>query len=156
MILNVNLKWLMLIDYQIPTQLSQFNLLSNLPLSYWVLLLHFIYRKVLYILKLLQIVYSIHWFCLFTLSFLGNDCFWTVHIHMCMCIIFLNVIFCKACISGMNNCKNGKIWSNLINWVYGNPLQYPPWKISWTEEPGGLQSMGSQRVRHDWATNITL
>ena len=22
------------------------------------------------------------------------------------------------------------------------------WKISWTEEPGGLQSMGSQRVRH--------
>ena len=26
------------------------------------------------------------------------------------------------------------------------------WKIPWTEEPGGLQSMGSQRVRHDWAT----
>ena len=23
------------------------------------------------------------------------------------------------------------------------------WKISWTEEPGGLQSMGSRRVRHD-------
>ena len=23
------------------------------------------------------------------------------------------------------------------------------WKISWTEEPGGLQSTGSQRVRHD-------
>ena len=28
------------------------------------------------------------------------------------------------------------------------------WKISWTEEPGGLQSMGSQRVGHDWVTNI--
>ena len=26
------------------------------------------------------------------------------------------------------------------------------WRISWTEEPGGLQSMGSQRVRHSWAT----
>ena len=24
-----------------------------------------------------------------------------------------------------------------------------PWKISWTEEPGELQSMGLQRVRHD-------
>ena len=24
------------------------------------------------------------------------------------------------------------------------------WEILWTEEPGGLQSMGSQRVRHDW------
>ena len=23
------------------------------------------------------------------------------------------------------------------------------WKILWTEEPGGLQSMGSQRVRHN-------
>ena len=25
------------------------------------------------------------------------------------------------------------------------------WKIPWIEEPGGLQSMGSQRVGHDWA-----
>ena len=28
------------------------------------------------------------------------------------------------------------------------------WKIPWTKEPGGLQSMGSQRVRHDWATSF--
>ena len=27
------------------------------------------------------------------------------------------------------------------------------WRIPWTEEPGRLQSMGSQRVKHDWATN---
>ena len=27
------------------------------------------------------------------------------------------------------------------------------WEIPWTEEPGGLQSMGSQRIRHDWATH---
>ena len=26
------------------------------------------------------------------------------------------------------------------------------WKIPWTEEPGGLQSMGWQRVGHNWAT----
>ena len=30
------------------------------------------------------------------------------------------------------------------------------WKIPWTEEPGGLQSMGSQRVRHDRATSLSL
>ena len=30
------------------------------------------------------------------------------------------------------------------------------WKISWTEEPGGLQSMGSQRIGHDRATNTYL
>ena len=30
------------------------------------------------------------------------------------------------------------------------------WKIPWTEEPGRLQSMGSWRVRHDWATSLSL
>ena len=29
------------------------------------------------------------------------------------------------------------------------------WEIPWTEEPGRLQPKGSQRVRHDWATNHT-
>ena len=28
------------------------------------------------------------------------------------------------------------------------------WEIPWTENPGGLQSMGSQRVGHDWATSL--
>ena len=27
------------------------------------------------------------------------------------------------------------------------------WKVPWTQEPGGLQSVGLQRVRHDWATS---
>ena len=30
------------------------------------------------------------------------------------------------------------------------------WKIPWIEEPGGLQSMGLQRVRHDWVTNTFI
>jgi len=30
------------------------------------------------------------------------------------------------------------------------------WKNPWMEEPGGLQSMGSWRVRHDWATSLSL
>ena len=36
---------------------------------------------------------------------------------------------------------------------HGYPLQYSCWRIPGTEEPGGLQSLGSQRVRHNWATN---
>ena len=28
------------------------------------------------------------------------------------------------------------------------------WRTPWREEPGRLQSMGSQRVRHDWATSL--
>ena len=31
----------------------------------------------------------------------------------------------------------------------GNLLQYSCWEIPWTEEPGGLLSMGSQKVGHD-------
>ena len=31
-----------------------------------------------------------------------------------------------------------------------------PWKIPWTEEAGRLQSMGSQRVGHNWATSLSL
>ena len=27
------------------------------------------------------------------------------------------------------------------------------WRIPWTEEPGELQSLGLQKVRHDWVTN---
>ena len=30
------------------------------------------------------------------------------------------------------------------------------WKIPWTEDPGGLQSMGSLRVGHNWATSLSL
>ena len=31
------------------------------------------------------------------------------------------------------------------------------WRIPWTEEPCGLQSMGLQRIRHDWVSNtLTL
>ena len=32
----------------------------------------------------------------------------------------------------------------------------PAWTVSWMEEPGGLQSMGSLRVRHNWATSLSL
>ena len=35
-----------------------------------------------------------------------------------------------------------------------NPLQYLAWRISWTAEPGGLLSMGSQRI--DTTEQLTL
>ena len=48
-----------------------------------------------------------------------------------------------------------EIWSQFLGWE--GPLEYEvaahssilAWKIPLTEEPGGLQSMGLQRVRHD-------
>ena len=38
----------------------------------------------------------------------------------------------------------------------GTPLQYIAWKTPWMEEPGGLQSMRSLRVGHDWETSLSL
>ena len=35
----------------------------------------------------------------------------------------------------------------------GNSFQHLAWGIPWTEEPGGLQFMGWQRVVQDWVTN---
>ena len=48
-----------------------------------------------------------------------------------------------------------KTWVRALGWE--DPLEKEmavhsgttAWKIPWTEEPGRLQSMGSQRVRHD-------
>ena len=37
-----------------------------------------------------------------------------------------------------------------------NLLQHSCLKIPWTDEPDRLESMGSQRVRHDWATSLSL
>ena len=37
----------------------------------------------------------------------------------------------------------------------GNLLQYSAWEIPWTGEPGGLQTMGLHRVRHDLVTEHT-
>ena len=38
----------------------------------------------------------------------------------------------------------------------GTPLCTLAWKIPWMEEPGRLQSMGSQRVGHDLETSLSL
>ena len=37
----------------------------------------------------------------------------------------------------------------------GRPLYYSFWIIPWTKEPGKLQSMGLQRVGHNWALTTT-
>ena len=45
----------------------------------------------------------------------------------------------------------------LNSWIEKAPLEEDifAWRIPWTEECGGLQSMGSWRVRHDWARTHT-
>ena len=40
-------------------------------------------------------------------------------------------------------------WEDLVEKEMATHSSILAWKIPWTEEPGRLQSMGSQRVRHD-------
>ena len=40
-------------------------------------------------------------------------------------------------------------WKDLLEKEMATHSSILAWRIPWTEEPGGLQSMGSQRVRHD-------
>ena len=54
------------------------------------------------------------------------------------------------------------MWETWVRFLGRDPLEKEmaphsstlAWKIPWTEEPGRLQSMGSQRVGHDWETSL--
>ena len=53
------------------------------------------------------------------------------------------------------------MWIITVYWYHSEKAMAPhsstlAWKILWTEEPGRLQSMGSLRVGHDWATSLSL
>ena len=47
-------------------------------------------------------------------------------------------------------------WEDLLEKEMAIHSSTLAWKIPWMEEPGRLQSMWSQRVRHNWATSISL
>ena len=45
-------------------------------------------------------------------------------------------------------------WEDALEKEMATHFSILAWRIPWTEEPHGLQSMGSQRVRHDWVTHF--
>jgi len=47
-------------------------------------------------------------------------------------------------------------WEDLLEKEMATHSSILAWKIPWMDEPGRLQSMGTQRVRHDWATSLLL
>jgi len=90
-----------------------------------------------------------------------------VHIHigiLLSCKKNRNIGICSN-VSGSRDCHNqwNKSDKGNIIWchLHAEKAMAPhsstlAWKIPWTEEPGGLQSMGSPRVGHDWATSLSL
>ena len=71
----------------------------------------------------------------------------------------------KVSFSGDPDSKNPPAMQETQVWSLGwaDPLEKGmashssvlAWRISWTKEPGRLQSMGLQRIGHDWATNTS-
>ena len=68
-----------------------------------------------------------------------------------------NILLASRWLSGNDLPVNAEdVWFWSLGWE--DPLEKEmathfsilAWRISWTEEPGGLQSVGSQRVGHDW------
>ena len=47
-------------------------------------------------------------------------------------------------------------WTGITEKAMATHSSILAWKIPWAEEPGGQQSMGSLRVRHDWVTSLSL
>ena len=45
-------------------------------------------------------------------------------------------------------------WEDPLEKEMATPSSVLVWRITWTEEPGGLQSMESQRIRYSWVTNF--
>ena len=74
---------------------------------------------------------------------------------------FLESLLCASWCSGKEptcQCRRHEMWVLSLGWE--DPLEKEmathssvlACRIPWTEEPGGLQSMGLQRVRHDLGT----
>ena len=72
---------------------------------------------------------------------------------------FVNSLVAQT-VKRLSTMRETRVWS--LGWE--DPLEKEmttdsrtiAWKIPGTEEPGRLQSMRSQRVRHDWVTSLSL
>ena len=110
-----------------------------------------------------------------TIIFGLTDCFMAVRWWCCsefchkVCLVHLWCIFISLllppftslvaqtvkCLSTMWQTQIRSLgWQDLLEKEMAIHSSTIAWKIPWTEESGRLQSMGSQRVRHDWATSF--
>ena len=60
-----------------------------------------------------------------------------------------------------NTCSEGDLvqslgWEDPLEESRATHCSILAWRIPWTEESGGPQSMGSQRIRHAWVTKLSI
>ena len=91
------------------------------------------------------------WYSLLVQSFFG----WIVHQWRVHCFWDSLVAQMVKRLPAMRETRVQSLgWEDPLEKEMATHSSTHAWKISWMEKPGGLQSMGSQRVRHDWATSL--
>ena len=74
--------------------------------------------------------------------------------HLCLVSMWVHLVWSGGSDDKEFACNTGDPGSILESGGgHGNHSSILAWRIPWIEEPGRLQSMGTQRVRHDWVTN---
>ena len=115
------------------------------------------WRRILYIYIYMHYIYDIYMHYIYDI-YIYALYLWHIYMH---CIVSMTWVSLAAqAVKNLPAMWETQVWS--LGWE--NPLEKgmalhsstPAWRIPWTEKPGGLQSMGSQRVGHDWATSISL
>ena len=86
------------------------------------------------------------------------------HIYIYMFNKYIYIFVKSSLVAQMVNCLSAMretwVWSlgreDTLEKEMATQSSTIAWKIPWTEKPDRLQSMGSQRVGHDWATSLYL
>ena len=82
---------------------------------------------------------------------------YTIVIHSSLLNIFIEIRLCSRLWDYYNEQKESFSFYTIEQmWAMAPHSSTLAWKIPWTEEPGRLQSMGSLRDGHDWATSLSL
>ena len=75
------------------------------------------------------------------------------YVCVCVCVCVYRASFVAQSVKNLPAVQETRVrsldWEDPLEKEMATYASILAWTISWTEEPGGLQSMGSQRVGHD-------
>ena len=66
------------------------------------------------------------------------------------------VVMVKTLPAMQEDCVQSQIWEDPLEMGMATHSSILAWRIPWTEEPGGLQSIWSQKAGHDLVTNTHI
>ena len=80
---------------------------------------------------------------------------WQIHIHIMYSMGFPRGSLVKNLPANLETLLRSLGWEDPLEEGMATHSSTLAWRIPWTEKPGGLQSMGLQRIGHGWAANTS-